>query len=250
VVSRFGARDWGEVVNELPAGSRLLYKVLSGSHATNLVTPDSDEDWRGVYQVPTRQILGLQQPPETVEVPPDTTYWELAHFARLCLRGNPNIMELLWVCPDPVGTPHPCSMVEQTSNVMDEIRTIRESFLTTSMIRSYLGWVTKERRILGGYAHMIDPQSASATKRASHLVRLLLGLQVALTEHRLPVYLEGEDRDLCMSLKLGEQSLIQALFTVDILVAKCKALAEQANWPEPDPKPIEDIVIRARIEML
>jgi len=233
-------------VNDIPEGSRLLYKVLSGSHATNLVTPDSDEDWRGVYQVPTRQILGLQQPPETVEVPPDTTYWELAHFARLCLRGNPNIMELLWI--DPFEPPAPGMVL--TSPVMKEIVSIRESFFTASMIRSYLGWVTKERRILGGYAHMIDPQSASATKRASHLVRLLLGLQVALTEGYLPVWLEGEDRALCMSLKLGEQSLIQTLFTVDILVAKCKALAEQANWPEPDPKPIEDIVIRARREML
>jgi predicted nucleotidyltransferase len=84
-------------LGELPEGSRLLYKVLSGSHATNLVTPTSDEDWRGVYQVPTRTLLGLQQPPETVEVPPDETYWELGHFARLCIKGNPNIMELLWI---------------------------------------------------------------------------------------------------------------------------------------------------------
>ena len=228
-------------MNELPEGSRLLYKVLSGSHATNLVTPTSDEDWRGVYQVPTRTLLGLQQPPETVEVPPDETYWELGHFARLCIKGNPNIMELLWI-----GAQNPQYRDGYyETDVMGEIIDIRTSFFTTAMSRSYLGWVTKERRILGG---VIDPQPA--TKRASHLVRLLLGLRDAFTTGQLPVFLEGPDRDLVMAFKMGEKTLTQALFTVDMLTEQCKTLESKANWPEPDPKPIEDIVIRARIEML
>ena len=232
-------------MNELPEGSRLLYKVLSGSHATNLVTPTSDEDWRGVYQVPTRTLLGLQQPPETVEVPPDETYWELGHFARLCLKGNPNIMELLWIS---YGRSTELRRMFVTSPVLDSIRAMRTSFFTTAMSRSYLGWVTKERRILGGYENVIDPQPA--TKRASHLVRLLLGLRDAFTTGQLPVFLEGPDRDLVMAFKMGEKTLTQALFTVDMLTEQCKTLESKANWPEPDPKPIEDIVIRARIEML
>jgi hypothetical protein len=243
-------------MNELPEGSRLLYKVLSGSHATNLVTPTSDEDWRGVYQVPTRTLLGLQQPPETVEVPPDTTYWELGHFARLCLKGNPNIMELLWIG-------YEFDLVETTSPTLDAIRDIRTSFFTTAMIRSYLGWVSKERRILGGYGVGLTPKEASQTvwpreemaakltgKRGSHLVRLLLGLKVALTEGWLPVYLVGPDRDLVMAIKMGEQSATQVLFTIDMLTEQCKALELTAKWPEPDPRPIEDIVVRARMEML
>jgi uncharacterized protein len=221
----------------------VLYKVLAGSHATNLATPDSDEDWRGVYQVPTRALLGLKPPPETIEQPPDTTYWELGHFARLCLRGNPNIMELLWVHPEHRTAPLKIAI---ESTVMDEIIAIRKSFFTQSMIAAYLGWVTKERRILGN----VEKTDKLTGKRGSHLVRLLLGLRTALTEGYLPVWLEGPDRDTCMAIKNGEKSQTEVLFTIDILKEHCKGLVVAANWPEADPRQIEDIVVRARMEML
>ena len=227
-------------VTDLPEGSRLLYKVLAGSHATNLATPESDYDWRGVYQAPTRSLLGLQSPPETIQVPPDETYWELSHFARLCLKGNPNIMELLWTDWWPEGN------TQQTSNVIDEIIAIRKSFFTTSMVAAYLGWVTKERRILGN----VEKADKLTGKRGSHLVRLLLGLREALLTGQLPVFLEGDDRDFCMAIKMGERSQTEVLYTIDILKERCKGLSAAANWPEPDPRAIEDIVIRARMEML
>ena len=226
-------------MTSLPEGSRLLYKVLAGSHATNLATPTSDEDWRGVYQAPTRSLLGLQSPPETIMLPPDETYWELSHFARLCLKGNPNIMELLWTRnPDPTG--------HVQSETIRAIQDIRTSFFTTSMVAAYLGWVTKERRILGN----VEKADKLTGKRGSHLVRLLMGLTTALTKGYLPVWLEGADRDLCMAIKMGERSQTEILYTIDMMTLRCKGLAAAANWPEPDPRAIEDIVIRARMEML
>jgi hypothetical protein len=214
----------------LPPGHTLLYQVLSGSHATGLVTETSDFDWRGVYQAPTEAFLGLTQPKETIEIEPDGAYWELGHFARLCLRGNPNIMELLWIDE------------RATSPVMEEIRAMRTSFFTTSMIAAYLGWVTKERRILANPEY----EDKLTGKRGSHLVRLLLGLQVALTNGTLPVALVGEDRDVCMAIKRGRKSKTVVLFTIDILKERCIILADKSGWPKSDPKPLEDIVIRAR----
>ena len=240
-------------MTELPDGSRLLYKVLSGSHATNLATPTSDEDWRGVYQVPTKMLLGLHKSPETIEVPPDTTYWELAHFARLLLKGNPNIMELLWIDIDGPITAYDiiASDAGMHTRLIDEIRAIRTSFFTTAMINSYLGWVTKERRILGGYAATGDPNAKHLTgKRGSHLVRLLMGLGAALTTGVLPVRLEGAEQAMCMAIKKGEWSAESVLSTIDAMRASCDMLAADANWPEPAPGPIEDIVLRARMEML
>jgi hypothetical protein len=232
---------------ELPEGSRLLYKVLAGSHATNLATPDSDEDWRGVYQVPTRALLGLKPPPETIEQPPDTTYWELGHFARLCLRGNPNIMELLWSrAPQDRPRRLPDVLDSCSSPVMDEVIAIRTSFFTQSMIAAYLGWVTKERRILGN----VEKAGKIEGKRGSHLVRLLLGLRTALTDGYLPVWLEGTDRDMCMAIKKGEVSQTQVLLTIDLLTERCKILARQADWPDADPRQIEEIVVRARMASL
>jgi hypothetical protein len=228
----------------LPDGYRLLYQVLAGSHSTGLATPESDEDWRGVYQAPTREFLGLTQPKETIDLYPDQTYWELGHFARLCLRGNPNIMELLW-------TPLSLVTVQRhapTTGIdpMTEIRDIRTSFFTTSMVAAYLGWVTKERRILGN----VDKYDVLTGKRGSHLVRLLIGLDAALTTGVLPVRMEGTDRDLVMAIKLGEVNPTSVLGTIDARVERCKMLAKQANWPESDPRAIKDIVVRARMEIL
>jgi hypothetical protein len=214
----------------LPPCHTLLYQVLSGSHATGLVTETSDFDWRGVYQAPTVAFLGLTQPKETIEIEPDQTYWELGHFARLCLRGNPNIMELLWIDE------------RRTSWVMEEIRAIRTSFFTTSMTAAYLGWVTKDRRILANP----DYEIKLTGKRGSHLVRLLLGLQGAYITGALPVVLAGAERDLCMAIKRGEKSKTEVLFTIDVLKERCIALAETSGWSKPDPQPLEDIVIRAR----
>jgi hypothetical protein len=156
-------------------------------------------------------------------------------------------MELLWT-NHPVGScpAWETSKFQQTSNVMDEIIAIRKSFFTQSMVAAYLGWVTKERRIMGN----VEKADKLTGKRGSHLVRLLLGLQTALTEGHLPVWLEFADRDTVMAIKMGDMGYIEVLFLIDLLVERCKALALKANWPEPDPRAIEDIVIRARLEML
>jgi hypothetical protein len=214
----------------LQPGHTLLYQVLSGSHATGLVTETSDFDWRGVYQAPTVAFLGLTQPKETIEIEPDQTYWELGHFARLCLRGNPNIMELLWIDE------------RVTSPVMEEIRAMRTSFFTTSMVAAYLGWVTKERRILANPEY----EDKLTSKRGSHLVRLLLTLQDTFTTGQLHVVLADKERDLCMAIKRGEKSKTEVLYTLDMLKERCIILAADSGWPKPDPQPLEDIVIRAR----
>ena len=38
---------------------KLLYMVVAGSHAWGLERPDSDIDFRGIYQEPTMKILGI-----------------------------------------------------------------------------------------------------------------------------------------------------------------------------------------------
>jgi hypothetical protein len=53
-----------------------------------------------------------------------------------------------------------------------------------------------------------------------------------------------------MAIKKGERSQTQVLLTIDLLTERCKILARQSNWPDADPRQIEEIVVRARMEML
>ena len=73
-----------------------LLKVLVGSRAHGLDTPESDFDYRGVYAVPTEDLLKLGGNPKTtswIEGDVDDTSWELGHFLKMATQCNPTILE-------------------------------------------------------------------------------------------------------------------------------------------------------------
>lgn len=73
-----------------------ILKVLVGSHAHGLETPESDYDYRGVFVAPTSEILMLGAKPKTsvwIEGEEDNTSWELGHFLHLATHCNPTILE-------------------------------------------------------------------------------------------------------------------------------------------------------------
>ena len=73
-----------------------ILKVLVGSQAHGLATPESDFDFRGVFITPTRELLSLGHKYQTtswVEGKEDQTEWELGHFLMLATKCNPTILE-------------------------------------------------------------------------------------------------------------------------------------------------------------
>lgn len=77
----------------------LLVKHYAGSHAYGTALPTSDVDFRGVFCADPINILTPFFPVREYEdqEEEDTKYYELAHFMKLCLNCNPNIIETLWV---------------------------------------------------------------------------------------------------------------------------------------------------------
>lgn len=75
-----------------------ILKVLVGSHAHGLANPDSDYDYRGVYVVPTREILSLgfkYSGSHWLEgETEDNTAYEIGHFLHLATKCNPTILEV------------------------------------------------------------------------------------------------------------------------------------------------------------
>ncbi len=220
----------------LPDGT-LRYQVLAGSSAFGLAGPDSDEDWRGVFQLPSEAFLGLGRPEMTIELPPDQAYWELAHFARLCLAGNPNIMELLWVDP---------GLIAVTSPLAVALRAMRGSFVSDAMVSSYLGWARSERIRLARGPDPAAWRPEIAAKRGSHLVRLLLGLRGVLATGELVVTLRGADRDLVASIKAGLLAPTAVVERIDRLDTECRELAARRHLGPVDPRPLGALVLRAR----
>lgn len=227
----------------------LRYQVLAGSYAYGLAGPNSDADWRGVYQLPTEKFLALRPPVETVELPSDQTYYELRHFFRLCLAGNPNIMELLWLDP---------RFVTVTSPVLERLRGLRRHFFSKSMLDAYLGWARGERLNMapvqikegGGRVRPATPYDWKTNelqgKGGSHLFRLLSGLRGALRNGELRVTLEGPERDFAMAIKAGQIPAIEVVRAIETLDAECRALGATAGWGPADPRPLEELLLAAR----
>jgi len=74
-----------------------ILKVLVGSQAHGLATSESDFDYRGVFVVPTKEILSLGSKHTTtqwIEGKEDDTSWELGHFLHLATKCNPTILEV------------------------------------------------------------------------------------------------------------------------------------------------------------
>lgn len=77
----------------------MLVKHYAGSRAYGTALPTSDTDYRGVF---CADPVNIRTPFFTVkecedQKEEDTKLYELAHFMKLCLDCNPNVVETLWV---------------------------------------------------------------------------------------------------------------------------------------------------------
>ena len=82
----------------------MLVKHLAGSLAYGTNLPTSDVDYRGIFcadPVNVRTPFFVVKEVEDLEEE-DTKLLELAHFMKLCLDCNPNVVETLWVNDDDI----------------------------------------------------------------------------------------------------------------------------------------------------
>lgn len=213
-------------LNDAPGTLRFV--LIYGSHAHGTSGPTSDEDWRGVYQLPTEEWLGLHPPRTTWERKPDTVLWELGHFARLLLGGNPNIVGMLWA---------PDECVVSIDGPVAELRAMRREFITRRMVAAYHGWVHTELKV----------GDALTGKRASHLLRLLWELDGALTEGDVPVLLPETRRRTVVAVKRGDLDVSVALAMVREELRRIDGIVERMTFPEPPEEKVRRIVVAARV---
>lgn len=85
---------------------KLIYRVVSGSHAYGTSTPESDLDLRGVFLPDQEYVFGFLHHVEQVErkktkvKDEEETLFEFRKFMHLASQANPNILELLFVPDD------------------------------------------------------------------------------------------------------------------------------------------------------
>ena len=101
-----------------------ILKVIVGSQAHKLASPGSDFDYRGVFVVPTSEILkigGTIKTTSWIEGKEDDTSWEIGHFLNMATHCNPTVLET-FLAPTAAGF----SLKEHSDDIFPEFKYGRE----------------------------------------------------------------------------------------------------------------------------
>lgn len=109
---------------------KIIFKALVGSHSHGTNTPESDEDFSGVYVQNNNDILSYGYE-EYVQVNKDEKYFEVKRFLDLLMVANPAALELLFA-------PEDC--VLETSPQFKMIYENRHIFLTKKCFNTFAGY--------------------------------------------------------------------------------------------------------------
>lgn len=196
-----------------------MFRAIYGSFAHGTSTPTSDEDWRGVFLLPNEAFLGLDRAITTYEAPPDQVFWELGHFCRLLLKGNPNIVGMLWAPDDCVDT--------LVAEIFAPLVAKRGLFLHRGTVASYLGWAHAELRSIGKLYK-------GNAKRLSHVPRLLWELQSMVQTGDLVVRPDADKVATILGIKTGATPYTEAVAIVGNLLLDVEAeIDRHGAFPHP-----------------
>lgn len=138
---------------------RVLYHVLRGSHAYNLATETSDEDYSAVYLCNPKELLGLgfDYKDQVSDAKHDNTWFEVGCYLKLLLKSNPTVMEYLFV-PERciVGDIHPMFM---------PILENRKEFLSKQLFNPLFGYAKQQLNKCRGYNKMCNWEKDKITRK-------------------------------------------------------------------------------------
>src|SRR5438874_5383087 len=142
---------------------RLLFVTISGAHLYGFPSPDSDYDLRGVHVLPTREVIGLNTPRETIEVSGlrdgleiDLVTHDVKKFFGLLLRKNGYVLEQLY-----------SPLVVHTTPGHEELKAIARGCVTRHHAHHYLGFAETQW-------NLFQKESPRRVKPLLYVYRVLL----------------------------------------------------------------------------
>ncbi|MES2466201.1 MAG: nucleotidyltransferase domain-containing protein [Verrucomicrobiota bacterium] len=121
----------------------LVFATISGAHLYGFPSPDSDFDLRGTHVLPVPQVVGLDEPQETLEdsrvlegLEMDIVSHDARKFFRLLLRKNGYVLEQ-------VLSP----LVVLTTPEHDELKSLARQCVTRHHAHHYLGFAETQWKI-------------------------------------------------------------------------------------------------------
>lgn len=216
--------------------NNIVLEGVTGSRAYGLDTEDSDTDIKGVYLLPTREVLSLGFKSEKTtkdHVDPDWVYHEVQKFMHLAAKGNPTITELLWL---------------EDYTILDDVGKLlvdnRELFLNNVFYNSYGGYALSQARKLnargGTYG---NGRNKRYEKHTRHCFRLLYQGKQLLETGKLTVRVTPEMREELFAIgKMSPEDIVDRFEKEFKEFDKIKSVLPD----EPNTKAINDLLLSIR----
>lgn len=136
----------------------VIFECLSGSHAYALNTPESDEDFKGLFVLPEADYLSLETPvSQLADAKNDVVYYSLLRFLELALSANPNIIELLYM---------PDDCVRKSTRHFEKLQQQRDLFITKKAYDSHVGYAQAQiKKARGQNKWVNNPQPKPRPER-------------------------------------------------------------------------------------
>lgn len=222
--------------------SNIILEGVTGSVAYGLNTASSDIDLKGIYILPTREVLkmGFDQKRTTIDgTDPDVVYHEVGKFMKLVVSGNPTVTELLYL-----------SEYTELSPIGQMLIDNRDAFLSTkAVMNAYRGYAFSQTKKLNNRTEQgLDGYDSSLknrfAKHSRHLYRLLLQCEQLMTTGTLTVRLTPEQREECFAL--GEKTASEV---VDYFMERDSEIEKLSSVlpDEPDYEKLNNLLYEIRM---
>jgi uncharacterized protein len=212
-----------------------ILRATVGSEMFGLNIESSDRDEMGVCVEDMHELVGFSEFEQYVTeankgAELDSTVYSLKKYLRLCLKGNPTVLTLLFVPPERCIT---------LAFAGSELQSLSPCFWSKAAGRAFLGYLTAQRmRLLGerGGKDVNRPELVEKygfdTKYAMHMLRLgFQGIEF-LETGSMSLPLREHERTFLMDVRLGRVPLQQCLTKCGELERNLKDLLNSKLIPE------------------
>jgi uncharacterized protein len=231
----------------------LLFATISGAHLYGFPSADSDFDLRGVHLLPLEQVVGLNEPEETVErsgvrdgLEIDFVTHDAYKFFGLMLKKNGYVLEQLF-----------SPLVVRKSPEHEELKAIAKNCITRHHAHHYLGFAETQWKLF-------QKDNPPQVKPLLYIYRVLLtGIHLMRTgeieanllhlneSFRLP-YIEGLVAQKTAGpekARLDQTDLGFHQQEYNRLIAELESAANQSSLPEQPAgrAALNDLLVRVRL---
>lgn len=218
-----------------------ILRVIVGSHAHGLAGPNSDWDYRGVFVVPTSEILkigGHTDETRWIEGKEDDTSWEIGKFLFLAQKCNPTILET-FLAPEVTNNDD-----KYYGHYAGELRSLFPFVWNSTYVKdAFIGYGLNQRK------KFFENKDKRAPKYAAAYLRVLYNAYELLSKGTFSVSLiDSPVYEQCKRFKAGiytQGEVIDACFYWETEVLK----AYKANPDkQTNMEPVNEFLLKIRKE--